>query len=212
MQLSSQSFAEGERIPGEFAFAIPDAANHVTLSENKNPHLSWSGVPEATKSFALICHDPDAPSQGDDVNQEGRTVAADLSRVEFIHWVLIDLPANLREIAAGAFSSTVVPRGKPGPNAALGARQGINDYTGWFETDHDMRGDYYGYDGPCPPWNDARIHRYIFTLYALDVETLPVHERLTASAVRQAMRGHVLAEASLVGVYTLNPMLGYVKK
>lgn len=207
MQLSSQSFAEGERIPGEFAFAIPDAANHVTLSQNRNPHLSWNGVPLAAKSFALICHDPDAPSQGDDVNQEGRTVAADLSRVEFIHWVLIDLPSDLREIAAGAFSSTVTPRGKPGPNAALDARQGINDYTAWFNDDRDMRGDYYGYDGPCPPWNDARIHRYIFTLYALDVERLSVHERLTASSVRQAMRGHVLAEASLTGVYTLNPSL-----
>ncbi|MDR0672777.1 MAG: YbhB/YbcL family Raf kinase inhibitor-like protein [Zoogloeaceae bacterium] len=207
MKLSSLSFAEGGPIPGEFAFAVPDAANHVTLSQNRNPHLSWRDAPEATKGFALICHDPDAPSQGDDVNQEGRTVAADLSRVEFIHWVLIDLPFDLREIAAGAFSATVTPRGKPGPSAALGARQGINDYTAWFDSDRDMRGDYYGYDGPCPPWNDARIHRYIFTLYALDVASLPTSERLTAAVARQAMRGHILAEARLTGIYTLNPAL-----
>ncbi|MDR1350245.1 MAG: YbhB/YbcL family Raf kinase inhibitor-like protein [Zoogloeaceae bacterium] len=207
MKLSSQSFAEGERIPGEFAFAIPDAARHVALSRNRNPHLRWSDAPDQTKSFALICSDPDAPSQGDDVNQEGRTVAADLLRVEFIHWLLIDLPADLREIAAGAFSATVTPRGKPGPNAPLNARQGVNDYTGWFANDHDMCGDYYGYDGPCPPWNDARIHRYIFTLYALDVASLSVSERLTAVAIRQAMRGHILAEANLTGVYTLNPSL-----
>ncbi|MDR2364937.1 MAG: YbhB/YbcL family Raf kinase inhibitor-like protein [Zoogloeaceae bacterium] len=207
MELFSQSFAEGERIPGEFAFAVPDAASHVKLSRNKNPHLRWNDAPAATKSFALICRDPDVPGQGDDVNQEGRTVPADLPRVEFIHWLLIDLPAHLREIAAGAFSSTVTPRGKPGPNAPLGARQGINDYTGFFAQDRDMCGDYYGYDGPCPPWNDALRHRYIFTLYALDAETLPVSERLTAAAIRQAMRGHVLAEASLTGLYTLNPSL-----
>jgi Raf kinase inhibitor-like YbhB/YbcL family protein len=207
MKLFSQSFTEGGHIPGEFAFAIPDVANHVTLSQNRNPHLVWSDAPAATKSFALVCHDPDAPSQGDDVNQEGRTVAADLPRAEFIHWLLVDLPADLREIAAGAFSDAVTPRGKPGPNAPLGARQGINDYTGWFAHDHDMCGDYYGYDGPCPPWNDARIHRYIFTLYALDLASLPLRERLTAPVIRQAMQGHILAEARLTGVYTLNPSL-----
>ena len=56
--------------------------------------------------------------------------------------------------------------------APLGARQGVNSYTSWFASDHDMSGDYFGYDGPCPPWNDALVHRYVFTLYALDVATL----------------------------------------
>ncbi|MDR2636862.1 MAG: YbhB/YbcL family Raf kinase inhibitor-like protein [Zoogloeaceae bacterium] len=208
MQLTSQSFAQGARIPGEFAFCIPDSQTHVALSRNLNPHLAWTDAPGATKSFALICSDPDAPSVGDDVNQEGRAVATTLPRVEFIHWVLFDLPASLREIAAGSFSSEVAPRGKSGTlPVPHGARQGINDFTGWFAGDNDMRGDYYGYDGPCPPWNDDLIHRYVFTLYALDLEKAELAAPPTAAALRQAMRGHILAEASLTGLYTLNASL-----
>lgn len=208
MKLTSTSFAPGQNIPGEFAFCIPDLAHHVCLGKNQNPELSWSEVPEGTRSFALICHDPDVPSQGDDVNQEGRTVPANLPRVDFFHWVLVDLPANLRSISAGEFSADVTPKGKPGPQAPHGARQGINDYTDWFANDNDMRGDYYGYDGPCPPWNDEIIHRYVFTLYALDLENLAGAEKLTGTAVREAIQGHILAEASLMGTYQLNPDLG----
>jgi phosphatidylethanolamine-binding protein (PEBP) family uncharacterized protein len=51
-------------------------------------------------------------------------------------------------------------------------RHGINDYTNWFTSEANMRGDYYGYDGPGPPWNDALVHHYAFTLYALDVPYL----------------------------------------
>ncbi|WP_268989357.1 YbhB/YbcL family Raf kinase inhibitor-like protein, partial [Ralstonia solanacearum] len=86
-------------------------------------------------------------------------------------------------------------------------RHGINDYTGWFAGDKDMRGDYYGYDGPCPPWNDARRHRYTFTLYALDIDRVPVAGAFTGAQVRDAIKGHVLAEASVTGTYTLNPSL-----
>ncbi|WP_302184489.1 YbhB/YbcL family Raf kinase inhibitor-like protein, partial [Salmonella enterica] len=63
----------------------------------------------------------------------------------------------------------------------------------------------FGYDGPCPPWNDALVHRYIFTLYALDVEQLPVVGNLECSVVVTALRDHVLDQASLTGLYTLNP-------
>ena len=205
MKLTSTSFSDGQRIPGDFAFCTPDPAHHVCLGRNSNPHLAWSDVPPGTQSFVLICHDPDVPSKGDDVNQEGRTVPATLPRVDFFHWVLVDLPADRREIQAGEFSKDVTPRGKPGPQAPHGARQGINDYTGWFAGDNDMRGDYYGYDGPCPPWNDEIVHHYVFTLYALDVATLPADGKLTGSQVRAALAGHVLAEASLTGVYSLNP-------
>ena len=68
-----------------------------------------------------------------------------------------------------------------------------------------MRGDYYGYDGPCPPWNDLRLHRYVFTLYALDVSHVEVDGDLTGPNARLAIAGHVLAQASLTGTYTLNP-------
>jgi Raf kinase inhibitor-like YbhB/YbcL family protein len=86
-------------------------------------------------------------------------------------------------------------------------RHGINDYTGWFSGDPDMRGDYYGYDGPCPPWNDSIVHHYLFTLYALDVPRLRVDGKLNGQAVRLAMQKHILAQASLSGLYTLNPRL-----
>ena len=112
MQLTSQSFQDGQAIPGEFAFAVPDAASHVALSSNRNPHLAWSGAPAGTQSFVVVCHDPDVPSRGDDVNQEGREVPASLPRVDFFHWLLLDIPAATTEIAAGAQSDGVTPRGK----------------------------------------------------------------------------------------------------
>ncbi len=207
MQLSSSSFADGQRIPGDYSFCTPDPARHVCLGSNRNPQLAWSGAPDGTKSFVVICHDPDVPSKGDDVNQEGRTVPASLPRVDFFHWVLIDLPASIASIGEGEFSGEVTPRGKPGPSAAHGARQGINDYTAWFAGDHDMSGDYYGYDGPCPPWNDEIVHHYVFTVYALDIERLPLEGRFGGAEVRAAMAGHILAQASLTGTYTLNPAL-----
>ena len=71
-----------------------------------------------------------------------------------------------------------------------------------------MRGDYHGYDGPCPPWNDEIVHHYVFTVYALDIEHLPLTGKFGGPEVRAAMQGHILAEASLTGTYTLNPKLG----
>jgi hypothetical protein len=207
MIVTSESFPDGGRIPGAFAFAVPDPAHHVRLSDNRNPALAWRDAPPSARSFVLICHDPDVPSVGDDVNREGREVPASLPRVDFFHWVLIDIPASMTAIAAGAFSSQVTPRGKGGPAAPLGTRQGVNDYTGWFAGDHDMEGDYYGYDGPCPPWNDALMHRYVFTVHALDCERLPVEGRFTGADVRRAMQGRILAQAAVSGTYTLNPRL-----
>ncbi len=205
MKLTSQSLTDGARIAGEFAFCIPATEGHVQLSQNLNPHLSWSDVPTGTRSFALICHDPDVPSSGEDVNQEGRSVPASLPRVDFFHWILVDIPADQREIAQGSFSSGVTPGGKPGPDAAHGTRQGVNNYTEWFAGDESMRGNYHGYDGPCPPWNDELMHRYVFTLFALDVDRCPIEGRFTGPEVRAAIAGHVLAQASITGTYTLNP-------
>lgn len=207
MKVTSNSFKDGQPIPGDFAFCLSDPEHHVCLGRNLNPHLAWSDAPPGTHSFVVICHDPDVPSKGDDVNQEDRTVPASLPRVDFFHWVLVDVPASLSEISEGEFSSDVTPRGKPGPHAPHDARQGINDYTGWFDSDNDMRGDYYGYDGPCPPWNDEIVHHYVFTVFALDVGRLDVDGKLTGQQVRAAMQGHILAQASLTGTYTLNPSL-----
>ena len=87
-----------------------------------------------------------------------------------------------RRRSRAANSRTALRRAeRPGPHAPRGARQGINDYTGWFAGDKDMAGNYFGYDGPCPPWNDEIPHRYVFTLYALDVPRLDVGGRVHRS-------------------------------
>ena len=205
MEFSTSAFNDGGVIPDEFAFCSMDAVAHVKLSANRNPDFAWTGLPAGTKSLALLCHDPDVPSRGDDVNKEGRTVPASLPRVDFFHWVLIDLPRDTPTIGRGEFSDGVTARGKPGPHAPRGARQGINDYTGWFAGDNDMAGNYFGYDGPCPPWNDELPHRYVFSLYALDVPRLGIAGVFTGADVRKAMVGHILGEASVAGRYTLNP-------
>ena len=208
MKLSSTSFPHGAPIPGTHAFCImaPPEAGHVAFAPNRNPHLAWEDVPEGTRSFALIAHDPDVPSVGDDVNQEGKTVPADLPRVDFFHWVLVDIDPARREIQAGEDSDGVTPRGKPVGSSPLGVR-GRNDYTAWFGGDAEMGGVYGGYDGPCPPWNDARLHHYHFTLYALDVPSLGLSGDFGGEEVRRAIQGHVLAEATWTGTYTLNPEL-----
>jgi Raf kinase inhibitor-like YbhB/YbcL family protein len=205
MRLSSSSFDDGAPIPSQYAFCAPDPRSHVTLGPNQNPHLAWIDVPVGTRSFALLCHDPDVPSRGDDVNKEDRTVPASLARVDFFHWVLVDLPPAVVGVNVGEFASGVVARGKPGPRAPHEARHGVNDYTGWFASDHDMSGDYYGYDGPCPPWNDEIAHRYVFTVFALDVERVALEGRFDGHQARKAIEGHVLAQASITGRYALNP-------
>ena len=205
MKLWSNSFVDDGRIPGEFAFAVPDPTKHVKLAANRNPHLAWSEAPAATRSFALICHDRDVPSKGDDVNQEGREIPATLPRVDFFHWSLIDIAPAINAIEAGSLSHAVTPRGKAGPAAANGMRQGVNDYTGWFAGDHDMEGDYYGYDGPCPPWNDSIVHHYVFTLYALAVPRVALSGRFSGADVRGAIANDILAQAAMTGWYSLNP-------
>ncbi|MEP7102922.1 MAG: YbhB/YbcL family Raf kinase inhibitor-like protein [Burkholderiales bacterium] len=209
MKLWSDSWINGERIPTPYAAGKPDVAKGVTFSDNLSPHLAWSEVPAGTKSFALICHDFDVPSQGDDVNQADREVPADLPRVDFFHWVTVDLQASLTELKEGQFSRGFTARGKPGPGVAAlpGARHGLNDYTGWFAGNADMAGEYFGYDGPFPPFNDSLIHHYVFTVYALSVERVPVEGSFTGPQVREAIYPHILAEATHSGTYTLNRRL-----
>jgi Raf kinase inhibitor-like YbhB/YbcL family protein len=207
MKLTSANFGDHQPIPGANAFCVPDAENHVALADNRNPALAWSDLPPATRSLVLLCHDPDVPSKPDDVNQEGRAVPADLPRVDFFHWVLVDIPPSMQAIAEGEFSDGVTPRGKDGPAAGGGTRQGLNNYTDWFAGDADMEGQYFGYDGPCPPWNDSIVHHYVFTLYALDVARCPVEGVFGGAEVRAAIAPHILAEASITGTYSLNPDL-----
>lgn len=205
MRLTSTCFDHNGRIPDECAFAAPHPDTHIVLSGNLNPDLAWSDLPAGTRSLVIVCHDPDVPSVLDDFNKEGRVVAAGIPRTDLYHWALVDISPELRGIGKGEFSNGVVPRGKPGPDAPHGTRQGLNDYSQWFAGDEHMAGQYFGYDGPCPPWNDEIPHRYVFTLYALDVPTCPVSGTFGVRDVIKAIRPHVLGTAMLVGRYALNP-------
>ncbi|MCK5858693.1 MAG: YbhB/YbcL family Raf kinase inhibitor-like protein [Abyssibacter sp.] len=205
MKLTSESFADQTAIPGRCAFAVKHPDTHVQFSDNRNPQLTWSDAPQGTSSFALLCVDPDAPTKPDDVNQDGRTVPADLPRANFAHWAMVDIPSNVTEIGEGACSQGVSPRGKSDLIGPEGSRQGKNDYSSWFDGDADMEGTYRGYDGPCPPWNDAIAHRYVFKVYALDCATLELPDSFTVADVETAAKSHILASAELTGLYSLNP-------
>ena len=207
MKLWSQSWANGDRIGARYAAGRLDDRGVATFSDNVNPHLAWSEVPPGARSLVLICHDFDVPSRPDDVNRPDREIPSDLPRVDFFHWLLADLPSTLTQIAEGEFSRGFTPRGKPGPATLHGARQGLNDYTGWFAADAAMAGTYFGYDGPFPPFNDSLVHHYVFTLYAVDFARAPLEGAFTGSQLREALAGHVLDAATYSGTYTLNPRL-----
>ncbi|WP_374012793.1 YbhB/YbcL family Raf kinase inhibitor-like protein [Pseudoxanthomonas koreensis] len=199
MRIWSDSFQHRGPIPARYAMGRADG-----LSDNRNPHLAWDAVPEGTRSFALLCIDPDAPTVAETVGREDLQIPVEQPRADFVHWVMADIDAQVRQIAEASCSDGVVARGKRTPPGPPGARQGLNDYTGWFAGDADMGGDYLGYDGPYPPFNDLRVHRYFFRLFALGVERLALAPRFTAADAQRAMQGHVLAEAAVYATYTLN--------
>jgi hypothetical protein len=204
LTVTLEGVANGKAIPADYAFCVPAQQGHVTLGPNKNPKIGWTSGPPKTQSYAIIAVDPDVPSVATDVNKEDKAVSSKLKRVKFYHWVLVDIPASVTSLDAGADSNGVTAGGKPPGPAKVGVR-GLNNYTDWFATDEKMKGNYGGYDGPCPPWNDARRHHYHFMVYALDVPSLGLTGNFRAPDVLKAMRRHVLAKGQVTGVYALNP-------
>jgi Raf kinase inhibitor-like YbhB/YbcL family protein len=149
LQIKSSAFEDGATIPKKY----------TCDGEDRSPALSWSGVPDGTKSFALICDDPDAPMG------------------TWVHWVLWGLPPDTMSLPEGVPADTTL---------ASGARQGLNS---WPRV---------GYGGPCPP--PGKPHRYYFKLYALDAE-LNLPSSANKAALEKAMKGHILAEAQVMGKY-----------
>lgn len=199
MRIHSSSFEPRGPIQAEFALGAADG-----FGGNRNPQLAWDGAPEGTRSFALLCIDTDAPTDPSLAGKAGVEIPVAHPRGDFVHWVMVDIPAGVHDIAAGSCSDGVDKGGKRAPKGPAGARQGLNDYTGWFAGDAELGGDWFGYDGPYPPPNDLRVHRYFFRLFALDVAELELPERFAAADAFRAMHGHVLAEAVMYGTYTLN--------
>ena len=200
MKITSNSFEHDKRIPAEFAMGVTDG-----FGDNRNPQLAWSDVPDATKSFALLCIDTDVPTVAEMAGKAGVEIPIDQPRTDLVHWAMVDIAADVREIAAGSCSDGITKKGKQSPPGPEGSRQGLNSYTEWFAGDADMQGDYFGYDGPYPPANDLRLHRYFFRIFALDVARLDVPDRFTAADVFRAMQAHVLTEATTYGTYSLHP-------
>lgn len=148
IKITSSAFTEGSMIPKRY----------TCDAEDVSPDLAWAAVPEGTKSLALICDDPDAPMG------------------TWVHWVLFNLPPDIRELHAE------IPSEKTLKN---GARHGKNDFRK------------FGYGGPCPP---GGIHRYFFKLYALDT-VINLESGITKAQLLKAMERHILAEGQLMGKY-----------
>jgi len=208
LKVSLAAIPHNAVIPAENAFCVEDGKGKAGLSANKSPEVSWEGAPEGTQSFVLLAVDPDVPSKADDVNKEGKSVSKDLARADFYHWVLINIPASVNKIEAGAESDKVTPKGKAAGQQSYGTR-GLNNYGDWFSGDKDMGGEYFGYDGPCPPWNDELVHHYHFKVFALDVDKLELSGSFKAPEVLKAMEGHILARGESVGLYKLNAQVSY---
>lgn len=188
---------DGGPIPEKFAFCKPDSKGATKDGGNLNPAVRWSGVPAETKSLVLLVVDKDVPASFELANQKGKVIPKDFARQDFYHWVLTDIPAKTRRIQQGKVSNGVLKEGKPTGQTPYGIT-GKNDYASF------MKGTFGGYDGPCPPWNDERMHRYYFQIYALDVKTLGLKGDFTGKDVIKALDGHVVGKGETMVTYTNN--------
>ena len=156
--LSSPTFADGRVLPAAHVYD----SNGCT-GDNLSPALSWTTPPPGTKSLAVTLHDPDAPHRGG-----------------WWHWLLFDLPPDLRTLPAGVGNkSDVLPR------AAVEAK---ND----FGTP--------GFAGACPPKGNPP-HRYVLTLWALNVPSLGLNTATPGAAVETALKRHAIATTALTARY-----------
>lgn len=194
MELRSSAFDNYGVIPECFANGRMDASGATVPGENRSPALVWTNVPEGTKAFVVTCVDDDVPTNWnpDGLDLSGEIPAAQPRR-RFVHWVQANIPAEVRELPEGLARTAV------GVGVA-----GLNDYVGGNEPG--VGGVGLGYDGPRPPFFDARWHVYRFVVIALDAPLeLPPVFRL--ADVEAAMAGHVLGTAEWSGRYTLTPRL-----
>ena len=198
MELQSHTFSEGEMIPERCAYGRLGEGGKTVASENLNPHLAWTDAPEGTKSFVVACLDDDVPTNLEERDHAGEIPAGQIRR-RFVHWVQADVAPETTEFPEGALRHGVKTPKKFG-------LPGINYYSRGTVPEPGSVGT--GYDGPCPPFFDARRHYYRFQVAALDVAHLEGLPRtFTWKDVEDRMKGHVLATAELVGRYTLNPRL-----
>lgn len=211
MKLWSDSYPEGGRLPEKYAFGKHHPDFHIEMCENISPHFAWSDVPVDTKTFVFTSHILNAPTDPENINVIGKFIPVDVDRTENYLWTCIDLPASTKGFDEGVFFHDITPRGKPGPQGPLGTRQGINGYTPYYEGKGDkymkgsMRGKYFGYDGPCPPYNDAALHQLQWTLYAMDWDRCPIEGKFSNIDLIPSLEGHILEKATSLCSYAINP-------
>jgi len=191
-----------DRLPDDAAFCPPAA----TAGRDVSPGITWSAGPPGTRSYALLMTDRDVPRALDQINEPGIVIPADAPRITVYHWVLDDIPAAVTALAPGEDSQKLTPHGKPVGQTAHG-RRGANAYTSFLAAVPALSGTYGGYDGPCPPVNDERPHRYTVQVFALDLASLGLQGAFDGVALRHAMRGHILSEGEATATYALNPHL-----
>jgi Raf kinase inhibitor-like YbhB/YbcL family protein len=209
LEVSVDSVKDGKMLPTKYAFCMAAAQGHATAGSDISPSISWSKGPAGTKSYAIILYDTDSPAeQREKMNKEGETLTAAVPRRNFFHWALVDIPANVTSLKEGADSNARVPHGKPATPAAGGGVRGLNDFTKVLAANDAMKGQYYGYDGPCPPWNDEQVHHYHFTVYALSVPSLNLGKDFDGATAMAALKDKTLAQGELLAVYTTNPAKG----
>lgn len=196
MKLISHDFEHGQWIPPECAYGRLNNGEFA-LSDNLNPHLKWSNLPEGTKSLVIACIDPDVPTDREALNADGE-IPEDQPRRDFVHWLIWNVSPEVNEIQKGEASVGDETTGKTFEKFV--GVEALNDYTRNAEVHR-------GYDGPCPPEFDARLHGYEFMVYALDVDALDLPDTASWLQVRTAMAAHVLGMAVLQGIYSLNPRL-----
>ncbi len=204
LSVSLEDLTPAGRLPVYTAFCMPKGSG--LKPEDKSPGLDWSAGPAGTKSYVVISIDPDVTTDLSLMNKPGVTIKADAPRQNIYHWALIDIPPDVRRLAPGDDGDGFVPGGKPIGPAKVGVR-GVNDYWYLFNNPKAppaMHGPYGGYDGPCPPNNDERVHNYRFIVYALDTPTLPLSGAFFAPAVLKAMQGHILAEGEADAMFTFD--------
>lgn len=175
-----------------------------SAAKDVSPGVTWSSGPPGTRSYALLMTDPDVPADLALINKAGVSIPQEAPRMRVFHWVLADIPLSVRTLAPGVESEGLVPGGKPIGATPHGLR-GANVFTTFLAGVKDMAGTYGGYDGPCPPNNDQRTHRYAVRVVALDVATLGLSGPFTGEAVERAMTGHVLADGNAAGTYSSKP-------
>jgi Raf kinase inhibitor-like YbhB/YbcL family protein len=190
-------------LPVSAAFCLPKTMPNI--KHDISPGLRWSPGPAGTGSYAIIMFDPDVVTNLSLMNKPGVIIPITAPRMNIYHWELVDIPARVHQLAAGAGSDGFVPGGKPVGMTPYGIT-GSNDYWPYFNKNPKMpaamKGPYGGYDGPCPPGNDALVHDYVFKVYALDVKTLGLSGQFFAPAVLKAMQGHVLAEGEAKAAFS----------